>query len=352
MEKTLLIINTKQFGYVAGYHYYAKYLKDDFSIRFICFDHKMPRVKMDNVDIRYLSMPRLRYLRLIYFVLCVLKELYSNKYHSVFMVYHKLAWLVKALCPFSNIVLDIRTGAINRQPLVRKFNNLFIRFNTIFFNKVTILSESLRKLLKLPETKTTILPLGAELFQVDRSYDAMKLFYLGTLNTRNIDQTVQGFSRFYRQYKDTSEISYDIVGYGTADEEARLNNVIDELGLRNVVVFHGRKNHDELLPFLEKCNIGVSYVPVTPFFDCQPPTKTYEYILSGMFCIATGTFENKRCISTQNGIICDSTPEAFSEALATVAEKRETFDSGNISASLKDFSWSNIVNNTLKKVLA
>ena len=229
----------------------------------------------------------------------------------------------------------------------RNFFNRLIQFSVLFFSRVTILSGSLLRLLKLDEKKCTVLPLGAEHFECNRDFSRMHLFYLGTLTKRNIHQTVKGFARFYRQHVGGVEMSYDIVGFGPEKDKLQLVNTISDEKLEGVVVFHGRKHHDKLRPFLTKCNIGISYVPMTPFFDRQPPTKTFEYVLAGMICIATSTAENKLLITKNNGVLCDSNEESFFEALNQVFHNRHLYNSQKVVSTLESHSWSQIVKNIL-----
>ena len=141
--RKLLILNPKQFGYVTGYHYYCHYLSDDYEIRYICFDHGLKRLETDRVDVVYLRQHRLRYMRLFQFSYHVLIELSRNKYDAVFMVYHKLAWLIGLLSRRNEIILDIRTGDLTAAPMIRYLFNVLVRFTALFYSKVTILSESL-----------------------------------------------------------------------------------------------------------------------------------------------------------------------------------------------------------------
>jgi hypothetical protein len=87
------------------------------------------------------------------------------------------------------------------------------------------------------------------------------------------------------------------------------------------------------------------------YYDFQPPTKTFEYVLSGMICIATSTYENKRLVSHVNGVLCKDNSESFYHALKTAFLRRKSFDYTKIVSSLKFYEWSNIVKNTLMPIL-
>ena len=101
-----------------------------------------------------------------------------------------------------------------------------------------------------------------------------------------------------------------------------------------------------------QANLGVAYVPMTPYYECQPSTKIYEYVLSGMYCIATNTYENRILIEPVNGLICDDNAESFCEALEQYHKMdRSGFNSAEIRKSMEKYEWSNIVNNQLFAIM-
>jgi len=352
VKKKLLIINPNQFGYYAGYYYYCKYLKDKYDITFVCLDRGLKKIEMAGVAVKYLSFNMNKIKRLFLFITTSIKETYNKRYDLVFTVAFKFCFLIGMFSKCKNVILDIRTGSLSKNSLKRKIDNNLIFIKSLFFKKVTILSESLRERLKIRKNKTHILPLGSEIyFNNSHSFNEINLLYVGTLNIRNIDQTVEGFARFCRNFKYKIPMSYKIIGFGKPKEEAKVIYSIKRNNLSDVVQFLGRKNYNELKPYFDSCNIGVSYIPITDYFQCQPATKTFEYILSGMVCIATKTYENSKLINNRNGVLCDDTPESFARALEQVYNRRDTFHSDQIRNTLKNFTWENIVENNLKMFL-
>ena len=111
---------------------------------------------------------------------------------------------------------------------------------------------------------------------------------------------------------------------------------------------HGRKNHVELIPYLNRCNIGVAYVPITDYYKYQPATKIIEYVLSGLVCIATNTHENKYLINSINGILCNDTARDFALKLNELSKNLKKLDSQTIRNSLIQHEWQSIVNLNLK----
>ena len=53
--KKLIIINPAQFGYHIDAYYYCKYLKDEFKIVYICWDHGRPLIVLNGVQVVYVS---------------------------------------------------------------------------------------------------------------------------------------------------------------------------------------------------------------------------------------------------------------------------------------------------------
>jgi hypothetical protein len=203
------------------------------------------------------------------------------------------------------------------------------------------------KKLKLNPTKCTIVPLGSDILSSkNKTYINFHLLYIGTLSNRNIYQTVNGLSKFIEENQDKKiEITYDIFGDGLKKDVERLAQSIKESKLDNIIKYHGRKNHYEIQDYFDKCNIGVSYIPITEYFDCQPPTKTFEYVNSGMVCLATATSENRVLINQENGLLFDDNEESFKEVLTKLYNNREKYNTAKIIDTLSSYTWENIVNN-------
>jgi glycosyltransferase involved in cell wall biosynthesis len=118
-----------------------------------------------------------------------------------------------------------------------------------------------------------------------------------------------------------------------------------------VVKITGRIPHTKLGSFFDQCNIGVSYVPMVDYYDCQPVTKTFEYLLSGMPVIATATSENKIVIEPGNGIVVDDNAHDFYSGLKALFENKHQFDSDKIRSQAIRYTWADIVRENLKKYL-
>ncbi len=353
--KKLLIINRKQFGYHIDSYKYCQYLKNDFEITYIGFDTGKDKIKENGVNIVYVPYENSVIKNGFKFIQACRKQIKSERYDIVFLVYFLMASFVKIGCNKQHYILDIRTGSINKNSKKRFIEDNILKVEALFFKNITIISECLRAKLNLNNKKCHILPLGSDPIVLnDKSFNNMNLLYVGTLNGRDIHDTVSGLSKFinsFNEYALQCEITYDIIGFGNREVELLLLNTISKLQLEDIVTFHGQKTHAELSPYFKKANIGISYIPLKEYYQCQPPTKTFEYINSGLFCIGTETKEHKHLISEKNGILCTDNAQSFSYALKQVYKNRDKYNSEQIRESLHEYSWNNIISNNLRMYL-
>lgn len=249
--------------------------------------------------------------------------------------------------------LDIRTGTVGHRPIMTFLLNCLIFFNTIFFSKVSCLSKSLVEKLKLPQQKTCWLPLGAEtVVNLPKKFDCLELLYIGTFQDRRLDQMLKGFKIFYREFaQKTVPIHFTVVGDGAPGELNDLKTWCENHRLGKTVEFTGFQPVGHKNEFLAKANIGISFVPLLPCYDCQPPTKTFEYLMAGMPVIATATKENASVITPDNGVLCRDTPEDFAAALVRLHKNRNNYDSKKIRNSVVAFSWQRITEEHLLPIL-
>ncbi|MFZ2322077.1 MAG: hypothetical protein WAV89_00115 [Ignavibacteriaceae bacterium] len=345
----ILIINPNQFGYHTDYYYYAKYLKESHNVHYICFDRKRKKIELPGINIIYLKFPRIRLLRSIYFLIMTLYYSFKNKFDIIFTNYFKLVLLIGLFCRSEKKILDIRTGSIRHNNILRKLDNLNIYLASLTFNKVTIISDGLARIIKLKNY--FVLPLGSDIYyNGDHIFEQLKLLYVGTLNQRDIVKTIEAVNLF-KIANNKISITYDIIGFGSESEVLKIKDAIKKYHLDKIVTFHGRKTNLESRIFFKECNVGISHVPITPWYDNQPVTKTYEYILSGMICLGTATYENKKTINKINGVLYSGDSNSLSDAINFVWENRENYNSSNIRSTLTEFTWENIIKNKLEPLI-
>lgn len=341
----MLIINGNQFGYYDAHYYYCKYLKEKFEIHYICFDRGLKKLQLDKVNVTYILFKQSKPKRIIDLIHTGIKQSWKIKPDVLFVVFSSVAFLLSLFSRAKLKVLDVQTGSLSDNPFRRKFENALLYLQSSFFRKVVILSESLRQKLHISIKKSLIQPLGSEIFfKGSHTYDNINLLYVGTLNKRRIDDTVDGLAIFLKRNPHFGRnISYTIIGYGTENDEKKLRDKIKNNKLETIVSFIGKKNHEELSHFFKLCNIGIAYVPIKEYYQYQPVTKIFEYGLSGLFTIATNTYENKRTVQKINGVLCDDNAQSFADALEFCHLNRLKLNSNAIRASFLEHEWENLV---------
>jgi hypothetical protein len=353
MKKKLLFVSPEQFGYLSDHYYYCKYLKNNFEIDFICFDKEQPKINEEGVNIIYLNFNQNKLQRLLYFIFYAIRITRKNIYDILLTDYFKMVFIIGLLGKAKLKILDVKTGSLNDNILFRWLFNRIILFSSLFFHKTTVLSESLAKRLILAKKRTVVVPLGADILdETEKQYNKMNLIYIGTLHKRNIEEAIKGFAKFYTQHKDKITLRYDIIGFSHINDDVeRLETVINENKLNNVVIFHGRKNHQQLKEYIQNATIGICFVPQTPYYDVQPPTQIFEYALSGLITIATNTAENRRFITGMNGVICEDNADSFCDAMEKVYANLDEYNDRKIRESLNEYNWENIVKIILIPIL-
>jgi glycosyltransferase involved in cell wall biosynthesis len=271
-----------------------------------------------------------------------MRGLLRNRTFDIAMVVNfDACFLVPLLVKSRRFFLDIRTGSVAKGNVRRSLQDFKTMVNTWFFREIMVISNGIAAKFRL--RRFTLLPLGADTISAGtKTFADLRLVYVGTFTGRSIEKTIEGFGLFAGR-KPAGSAVYHLIGFGTPAEEALLKQRISELGLEHRVIFHGRVQHAQLGAFFDRCNAGVSFVPITPYYDFQPPTKTFEYLLSGMPCVATATYENKQIITEANGVLCDDNAEAFAQALEQMSERLSAFDSETIREQSRCFSWETIV---------
>ena len=215
------------------------------------------------------------------------------------------------------------------------------------FEHLTVLSAGLRTYLRLP-SRTHLLPLGGPAFPPDeKSFDALKILYVGTFHRRNITDTIHAVARFCQVYGGRIAIQYTLVGFGSGEEVEDIERTIVALEMENHVSYVGAVRYPELSSYFARHNVGLSYVPMTAYYEHQPPIKTFEYLLSGMAVVATATKQNALVIDDENGVLVDDNIEAVFRGLEHIFLHRTRYDSLAIQRAAQKHSWESIVADNL-----
>ena len=351
-RKKILISITSQFGYHIPTYMYCKYMdKEKFEVHYVGYDWGKERKIIEDVEVHYIPMFSNRVKMYYNYIRTINKIIRKEKFNLLFLVVCKGYFFIRMSNLFRKSVMDVRTGDVYIEKKGFSLFNSKIRIASLFFRNITILSESLREELKLPKRKCRLVTLGAEQPDIpDKSFNQINLFYIGTIQKRNIHQTVEGVALFLRNNPDI-HLTYNIVGYGFPETEKILVETIQSHNLSGIVKFHGRKYYPEILDIVKNSNIGVAYVPIIKGYDCQPTTKLFEYVLAGMPVIATKTTENSKEILPECGVLVQDNPNSFAKGLEEIQMNLNTYNSRQIKEKYYAFRWDTILSDNLSPYL-
>lgn len=340
----VVIIAPVQFGYHIDTYYYCKHLRGRCHVTYIGWDNEFPAIVIEGINVISVNRRGGPY-RVIRFLQAVWQAT-PQASSIVFIKYCKFtSWIIRIIRPRNPMVLDIRTGSVAKNALARRCFDALMKIEALFFKNVTIISEGLAKKLNL-ETKTTILPLGAEIISpVEKNFESCRMLYVGTFYNRNLENVIRGLGEYFSQQSNTEEIFLTIVGDGIPGQLEALIAEAKRIGVHEFIEFRGRVPHDQLRPIFDNHNVGIAYIPLTSFYDDQPPTKTFEYLMSGMPVIATKTKANQQIINYENGILIGDASHDVCSGIGEMVKKLNHFSSCDIRASVRNHEWSRIVNN-------
>ena len=242
-----------------------------------------------------------------------LKSKYKNK-NAIIFVKHFYGCFILGSFLQHKTVIDIRTVSISKR--MNRIKDMLITFDTLLYNYRTAISEGVGKKI-FRGRKFEIIPLGApssllNIKTAHRDNKHVNFIYIGTFDFRDIDILIHGYAKAKKNY--SSKLS--IIGFGMNEFEKVVKTTAEKY---DNVDYIGFVPYESLEDYLSLAHIGISYIPITDRYDNQPPTKTYEYLMSGIPVLGTSTTENKRIITSKNGwLIQDNENEirAFFESIS------------------------------------
>lgn len=348
--KKLLFIDREQFGSLTDSLKYCEYLHNTYQIVYFCFDKGRPKISFPNMKIIYIPQINPRALRGIVFIfIAIIKCLFFNG--KIFILYFPKCEIIKQILFWKKMHIDIRTLSVITDEEKRIKENKQICKSINNFESVSFITQAIANAAHIKTTiKKYILPLGSDIIShTNKDFSILKLLYIGTLENRDIIKTVLGLELFIKKYP-TISIIYNIIGDGS--DYNLIKNYIIEHKLTHIIKMHGRLPYSALKPFLDSHNTGISFIPITPGYDLQPPTKTYEYILSGLCCLATKTQSNRDVIINDiNGYLIDDSPSSFCQGIEHIYTNRNKFQSENIRQTLIPYQWNFLIEKYLKPII-
>ena len=346
--RELLIICTTPFGQLTDMAKWCENIPSEVKVRAVCLKNRqsMPQLK-PNINLIEVPVFGIRFFKGIVFILYSIFNIAVHK-GPILVEYFSGCAIFKILFPRKKMVVDVRTLAVwggqddYSQAIRDKYDNT-LRKTVKRYDALAVISEGVKQRIGNVRCPVYFLPLGSDVISdTPKDYTSFNILYVGGLYERSLDHTIKGVKIFMDSHPDVT-LHYDIVGGSNRGDELLLNNLAKSLNIQDYVTLHGRVEHHLLKPFFDKCSYGVSYVPITPFYNIQPPTKTYEYAMSGLVVLGTATTENMKVINEINGVLFKDTPETFAKGLEKAWDNRYNYKEPEIRESLSEYTWSNIM---------
>ena len=346
--KNLLFICPTQYGYNTDYYKYCECLTNQYNIYYLGIKSGYKKT-FETKNVKVIEVTHDKYFcGILSLFVTAFKLSRKVKFDKVIIYYTILCSLFLLIFGRLRTIVDIRTAYIGGTKKAY-YQNTLLKIETNLFKKITVISEGVADFLKLNPKKIKILPLGADTGVYASKSNDLKLLYVGTFNDRNIDVTIKAVDSYIGLTHNKS-LQYYIVGCGNSYETKKIEPAIESCNNISQIHYEGEKRGKELIPYYEKCNIGVAYVPLRDYYDKQPPTKTYEYLLNSMAVIATPTTENKKVISELNGIVLDGEDEgSFIKGLSYM--NTHIFDTKKIYNENLQYSWQTLTQKYLLPIL-
>lgn len=346
-KKNILLITSAQFGYHTDSYFYADLLSKHYNVFYLGYDHGNEYFKTKDVHVFHIPFELGKFKSRIEMMKLASALNKKERFTHTLVFYFTFSSLFKLCVRDSIHILDIRTSFVFNSKRKRYIYNQFMCLEASLFKHITIISNSLQNYLGIKK-KSHILPLGAPDYVTnEKEFSSLRLMYVGTFYDRNIEQTVFGFRQFLIDTGFPKNVKYIIIGFGSEEEKLRIKRAIEDNNLEEYIDFKGEIRYPALTSYFSESNVGISFIPLTSYYDCQPPTKTFEYLLNGMAVLATRTSENTLVINQSNGVLIGDTAQEFSEGLKDLYRLRNNFDSNLIKQKANAFTWEYIVENNL-----
>jgi glycosyltransferase involved in cell wall biosynthesis len=350
-QRQLLVVSFEQFGYHTDSFEYCRYLRDRYRITYLCPDQGLERKSMPGVEVLYRERPPLGKVELG-LLLEASRLLRRGQFVMAFLRRTKFSFLLRLRHWRTPMVLDIRSGSIEESRLRRTIENGLLRANAAFFSNITVISTGLALQLGLPR-RAHVLPLGADRQPAaeEPCRNELRLVYVGTFKNRRLENTVEGLGEYVKLGAADLPVRYTLVGFGSEEARAAILDAAAKTGLSDRVQVRGRVDRADLPSLLAEHNIGVAYTPQVSWFEHQPSTKVFEYLQSGLLCIATDNEANREVISSVNGVLVSDSAAGFRRGLEEAAAKLPDWSPQEVANTFPGQTWEAIVTDNLAPYL-
>jgi glycosyltransferase involved in cell wall biosynthesis len=154
-----------------------------------------------------------------------------------------------------------------------------------------------------------------------RTADApLELIYNGTVNhQRGRDVMLEGLAL---ANSEGQLARLTIVG-ASADQIAYCTDYAKQLGIDNTVDIRGRVPGHEIPALLFEADFGLCFMEDLPWWRFNPPTKLFEYLVSGVPVLASDIRTHTHYVSDwHNGLICKYDSQSLANGILRIWQRR------------------------------
>lgn len=168
----------------------------------------------------------------------------------------------------------------------------------------------------------------------------LEIVYAGWVNRgRGLDTVVEGLGRFVAEFGPTVHLT--VIGTGDAEAECRARSI--ELGLENVITFHGWQSNEFVVEKVLRSDVGLVPHHVSSHWDNTVPNKLFDYMASALPVLTSNTKPVARIVAeTRSGLVYqDYAPDDFKLQLQRLTDpqtRKQMGDNGK-RAVAERFNW-------------
>jgi hypothetical protein len=340
-KKKILIIFNGPINSITDLKNYIFFSNEIYNIYYIGYNGISLSSDVDNVNIISLDgngsgfLGRIKlFLRLVKSLSIIKPDVIYIPYFlgcSIFRIFHK------------KCILDIRSSTIHLSGFIRFVKNRIMLFESLFFKYRFVISAEVNDYIGFVGNYDVV-PIGSSAFGYSiKKFNKVSLLYVGTFHLRNLSIFIEALSIVYNS-TDFDFDKFTIIGFGSEDEISLINYSIEKSNLANKIFFLGEIRPPEIFSYFKNHNVGVSFVPNNAYFYYQPPTKTCEYLMSGMAVMATPNSLNHKLIDSSNGVIFEDTVEGCIKGLEKLYNSLSLYKSASIVDNPNLYTWDKVVN--------
>lgn len=333
----ILFVCMAQYGKLVDTYMYCQQMKQKNQVSYLCWDYGYSKIEEEDLEIIYVQRTGSIVARYFRYLKAAINQIRLGKYDICHITNFIGCTVLKILNRKTVFIYDIRSGSINANMLKRTLRDGLRILESYYFKNVTVISSGLAKKFKIHRRSVVISVGSVKKTKHMKEFSKFKILYIGTLFNRRIQDTVVAVARMRSKLKEIEK--YTIITHSPRSEIEFLNNVIVKANATSFIEIVGEVQYSKLGSYLEEHNVGMAYIPINPYYDLQPPTKLFDYMLSGLAVIATATTENKRLVNDSNGVLVEDSVDGICKGLRYLTEKKRKFNSTAIEESVKDYTW-------------